>query len=105
MERLEKKFWDDLRANHPQALNHFCDWLTEYKEKHSWNDIIRDRVGFDDLPFEMQAGIIERYKTDLYNQVRGARPSDHFQFICVYKKHLRAFFKVQLMQFVTAQTT
>lgn len=66
MENLSKKFWDELGEKYPEAALLFRTWLDEYKSQIEWSRIFNSSItGFDQLPFEMQNGILARYDCEM----------------------------------------
>jgi len=69
MQNLNKEnFWNDLKKKYPDAVDHFCKWIDEYKKEVDWNNLfgnnmsqLNPQIKFHDLPIDMQNGIIARY--------------------------------------------
>src|SRR5579871_6191685 len=57
-------FWNDLQHDFPEAMEIFSEWIDEYKTEIGWNELFRDNIKFHDLPFDMQSGIISRFRLD-----------------------------------------
>lgn len=101
MQGLTKQnFWNALHAKFPDQVDLFCQWMDDWKKENLWHLLIQDGVKFHDLPFEMQVGILERFKIEMYNKMRGARPTHANDFVDAYKKGLQAFFSKSLHHFV-----
>ncbi len=94
MENLNKEnFWNALMAKYPKAVEHFCNWIDEYKNEVKWNDIFGKNVKFHDLPFEMQNGIIARYELELYNNHQGKGKEEYLQIAENYAPEIKKIFQ------------
>lgn len=84
IQNLNKEFWQRMQEQYPLAVDHFNTWFNEYQKEVGWNRLFnsdsdwQDRNGknapapkFQDLPVEMQNGIIARYDLELNNNKRG----------------------------------
>jgi hypothetical protein len=81
-ENLNKEnFWDELYAKYPEQVQHFCNWIDEYKRRNNWEVLFNDKVWcadnqgegayqitqapkFHHLPIAMQMGIWMEYLED-----------------------------------------
>lgn len=62
MTNLNKEsFWNPMRELYPDAVARFCEWIDEYKQIAGWSSLFGPRVKFDDIPYEMQMGIMNRF--------------------------------------------
>ena len=66
MERLDKAFFDDMEDKCPFAIDVFKQWITGYRKKECWRNLFRDGVQFEDIPIEMQMGIMNRFFIETY---------------------------------------
>lgn len=66
MERLDKKFFDEIKSSCPKAFETFLNWIDEYKARVGWNNMFTAGVKFHDLPIEMQTGILERFDDEQF---------------------------------------
>ena len=68
----KENFWNQLKEKYPLSVQHFCDWIDQYKKENQWERLFNygsphyDKMGwhnpkFHDLPMEMQYGIILYY--------------------------------------------
>jgi hypothetical protein len=76
-ENLNKEnFWNDLKAQYPEAVEHFCQWIDKYKKQVDWDVLFcnakrwGERIKFHDIPIEFQVGILLRYKRDILDAYR-----------------------------------
>lgn len=73
----KENFFDELHDMFPDAVEHFFSWLNEYKKEVAWDELFGNvfpttkKIQFQDLPFDMQNGIIARYELELYNNGHG----------------------------------
>lgn len=63
----KQNFWNDLMRNYPEAVEHFCNWIDEYKKEVGWGKLFAPGIKFHDLPFEMQNGIIARFDIEKFS--------------------------------------
>ncbi len=74
-----ENFLDGIKDKYPSAFDHFNKWLGLYKNEVEWIKLFNHgspryaRMGwhnpdFHDLPFEMQAGIIARYLSEVQGE-------------------------------------
>lgn len=71
MDNLNKdNFWNPMREKYPDAIDHFCKWVDEYKKSVNWDklfgatarpDYVHEAPKFHDLPIEFQFGIIGKW--------------------------------------------
>ncbi len=57
----KENFWNEVMEKYPKATKQFCDWIDEYKNAVSWNDLFRGPAKYHDLPYAMQYGIWIEY--------------------------------------------
>lgn len=69
----KENFWNQLKKDYPEAVEHFCKWIDEYKREVGWIKLFGPRVKFHDLPIDMQNGIIARFDLEKYNGKEEAR--------------------------------
>jgi hypothetical protein len=68
----KENFFDELHDMFPDAVEHFFTWLNEYKKEVGWDLLFQNAFfEFQDLPFDMQNGIIARYELELFNNGHG----------------------------------
>lgn len=67
----KENFFNALERQYPDAVEHFLNWIDEYKREVDWNLLFGEAVKFHDIPFEMQNGIIARYELELHNNKQG----------------------------------
>lgn len=63
----KEKFWTPLMEKYPEAVEHFCKWIDEYKKEIGWDSIFKEGVKFHDLPYDMQNGILARFDLEKFN--------------------------------------
>lgn len=66
MENLDKAFFDEMEVKFPFAIDVFKKWITEYTQKRAWKVLFFLDVKFEDLPIEMQQGIMNRFFIETY---------------------------------------
>jgi hypothetical protein len=94
MENLNKEnFWNELRELYPEAVDHFCKWIDEYKKEVKWLDLFADGIKFHDIPFDMQNGIIARFELELFNNGNGKGKEVAGDILENYKQQVRGLFK------------
>jgi hypothetical protein len=79
MDNLNKEnFWDALHDQYPEAVEHFCKWIDDYKREVGWDILFggenvapKNIPKFHDIPFDMQNGILARYELELFNNGHG----------------------------------
>lgn len=82
MENLNKEnFWNAAKEAFPLAVEAFCKWIDEYKAEVKWNELFNagNPLGegqvqapkFHDLPYEMQAGIMNKFFIELFGGAKG----------------------------------
>lgn len=114
MENLSKEnFWDELMKEYPEAVDHFCKWIDEYKKEVNWNKLFNDSYlqtnikwatngeicsidfsapKFHDLPFDMQNGIIARYELELFNNAAGHGKDAYDSLAQAYRLNIKKIF-------------
>jgi hypothetical protein len=83
MNNLSKQnFWDELYAKYPQAVELFYKWIDKYKVEIGWDELFYNkfvddengitdrRIKFNDLPFEMQNGILARFDIECLHGIQ-----------------------------------
>lgn len=107
MENLNKdNFWNQLHERFPDAVNHFCKWIDEYKKEVNWNKLFNAGIQqalqcdglttapkFHELPFEMQNGILARYELELFNNSKAKGKEEYVLIADNYKRVLENIFK------------
>jgi hypothetical protein len=63
----KENFWNPLKEKYPEAVEHFCNWIDEYKKEVGWEKIFGAHVKFHDLPYDMQNGILARFDLEKFN--------------------------------------
>lgn len=69
----KENFWNPLREKYPEAVEHFCNWIDQYKKEIGWNELFgcsADEdcpIKFHDLPYEMQNGILARFDIEKFH--------------------------------------
>jgi hypothetical protein len=66
MERLDKAFFEDMEDKCPFAIDVFKKWIIGYRKKECWRNLFRDGVQFEDIPIEMQQGVMNRFFIETY---------------------------------------
>lgn len=103
--KLPHNFWDDLKKEFPAIMEHFGQWIDEYKNEVAWDilfangnwvtiddgsttEVIKKRkyqqdIKFHDLPLEMQQGILIRYtgESAAYHAVNESSDGEFFSFV------------------------
>lgn len=93
MQNLNKEnFWNDLHDAYPEAVEHFCRWIDNYKKEVGWSLLFSEDIKFHDLPFEMQNGIIARFELELFNNKQGKGPEVYLKIAEDYKQQLKNLF-------------
>lgn len=99
MENLSKEnFWDELMKEYPEAVDHFCKWIDEYKKEVNWDVLFSVhcsaayQVKFHDLPFDMQNGIIARYELELFNNAAGHGKDAYDSLAQAYRLNIKKIF-------------
>jgi len=94
VENLNKEnFWDDLHKRFPEAVDHFCKWIDDYKQEVGWNNIFKEGVKFHDVPLELQNGIIARYELELFHNAEGKGKEAYEAIAAEYKNHVNSIFQ------------
>lgn len=62
----KENFWNELKEVCPEAVEHFCNWIDEYKKEIGWDKLFAPGIKFHDLPFEFQNGILARFDIEKY---------------------------------------
>lgn len=62
MKNLPLEFFNEQKKYYPKAMEHFCNWIDEYKKSVDWISIFGPDVKFHHLPIDMQNGILNRYR-------------------------------------------
>lgn len=79
MDNLSKKgFWDILYKKYPNDMQHFCNWIDQYKNNVNWKSLfpIASRnhywvdMKFHHLPIAMQIGIFLQYVSELDSEYK-----------------------------------
>jgi hypothetical protein len=89
----KENFFDELRERFPNAVDHFCKWIDDYKVDNNWLAIFGPDVKFHHLPFEMQNGIISRYELELHNNTDGRGKNIYENIGEEYKMAIRDIFQ------------
>jgi hypothetical protein len=63
----KENFWNPLKEKYPEAIEHFCNWIDEYKKEVGWNQLFGEHIKFHDLPYDMQNGILARFDLEKFN--------------------------------------
>lgn len=63
----KENFWDEMRAECPEAVEHFCNWIDAYKNEVSWDQLFLPGIKFHDLPIDVQNGIIARFDLEKFS--------------------------------------
>jgi hypothetical protein len=98
IENLTKEnFFNELHDQYPEAVEHFCKWIDEYKREVNWDtlfggDLVR-APKFHEIPFEMQNGIIARFELELFNNGHGNGKEHYVGIAKQYKGQVRELFK------------
>lgn len=100
MENLNKEnFWNALHDQYPEAVEHFCKWIDDYKREVGWDilfggeDVHPDKKPkFHDLPFEMQNGIIARFELELFNNGHGNGKERYKDIAVQYRGQIKNLF-------------
>jgi len=50
----------------PYAIDVFKKWIIGYQKKEVWRNLFRDGVQFEDIPIEMQMGVMNRFLIETY---------------------------------------
>lgn len=66
MENLNSDFLDEMEYKFPYAIDVFKRWIIEYRKSKIWGGIFQDCVEFEDLPIEIQQGIMNRFFIETY---------------------------------------
>ncbi len=90
MENLTKEnFFNEMKVKYPNAMDHFCKWIDEYKNKVHWDALfhnnasgyhnyrVKPNIKFHDLPIGMQIGIFFEYQSE-----HGDKLTDDFHEFC-----------------------
>lgn len=100
MENLNKEnFWNELHKQCPEAVDHFCNWIDDFKKANDWDSLFDPELKFHDLPFDMQNGIIARYELELYNNHQGKGKEVYERLAEAYKEKIKNIFIDLQMQF------
>lgn len=99
----KENFFDALKEKFPDAMDHFCKWVDDYKKEVGWEtlfggDMVR-APKYHELPVEMQAGIMGRYLTEQMSSEFGKGQEFYARSVGEqYSEYLKGqFFKIQLM--------
>jgi hypothetical protein len=90
---LNLDFFNDIAKSYPDALIKFSDWFTKYKTEVGWDQLFNARFfrsgevhvpapKFNDLPFEIQHGLLSRFDHEMFNTKDG---NGHFQYLILAK--------------------
>jgi hypothetical protein len=82
---LNPKLWAQLTRRYPQAIEHFKQWFAKYQEEVNWQILFNNSkrwgppLGIEDLPDELQKGILDRYDRELTNSgVKDNQDEHHY---------------------------
>lgn len=93
----KENFWNDMHSECPEAVEHFRNWIDNYKKEVNWETLFGGEIvraaKFHDLPFEMQNGIIARYELELFNNKNGEGVSKYIDIANHYKEQLKNLFR------------
>jgi len=68
----ENFFTESLKKVCPKRLEHFCQWIDNYKKENDWENLFGGGIvkapKFHELPFELQNGIIARYMLEVLDK-------------------------------------
>lgn len=108
-DNLDKEhFFDRMNELYPDASEHFAHWLDGYKKEVEWDRLFNDNCvsaydlhtlpdepvrmprkmhapGFHQMPFEMQAGIIARYRLE-----QGGAGADYENIAMIFRKEFES---------------
>ncbi len=88
-------FWRSLQQVYPDAMEHFNTWLEKYKLQINWTELFCQDLDFNDLPFEMQNGIIARYEIELLEGKSAKAEEVYYHITAGFKKTVRNIFHHQ----------
>jgi hypothetical protein len=93
MQNLNKEnFWNEVHAKYPDACQHFCKWIDDYKAEVGWDKIFAPGVKFHDVPIEIQNGILARYELEVHNNQYGTGKKVYQHIIQAYPAQVKKFF-------------
>ena len=72
----KENFWNALKEQYPEAVEHFCNWIDAYKNEVGWDALFAPGIKFHDIPYDMQNGIIARFDLEKFN---GKKHADWMQ--------------------------
>lgn len=80
MDNLNKEnYWNEIKAQYPDAMKIFLEWIDKYKEKIGWGKFFVEGIKFHDLPFEFQNGVIARFDIECLYGIRTGRGSEFYE--------------------------
>ncbi len=99
MENLNRKnFFDALSKRAPLALNKFQEFIDGYKREINWQKLFNtnfiDRnINFENLPFEMQIGILNKFFKEYAGSMLDETHEGYLQYFYDLEKELNAIKK------------
>ncbi len=80
----KENFWNQVYEISHGEMEHFCQWVDEYKKRVGWAGLFRSEYGrgtapkFHDLPIAMQLGIFYQYlqETDREPELFDTNPTN-----------------------------
>lgn len=58
MNNLTKEnFFNEIKIKYPAAMESFCKWIDEYKQKNNWGQLFLTGIKYHNIPLEMQIGL------------------------------------------------
>ena len=100
IQNLSKENFNELHDAYPGAVEFFMQWFEEYKNEVNWEGLFGNNVEhlhapivrFDDIPFEMQNGIIARFELELFNNSFGKGKDEYVAIAEQYKSQIVKLF-------------
>lgn len=62
----KENFWNEMYTKYPGEMQHFCEWIDEYKKRVNWCTLFKcgsheKPPKYHDLPIAMQVGIFIQF--------------------------------------------
>ena len=75
----KENFWNAMQSKYPVAMDRFCKWIDEYKNRVHWYDLVNanfkcDAPKYHELPLAVQIGIFLQFVSEV-NELAGHNDS------------------------------